>query len=76
MGCVLRIFCIYMALLYERKYLIAVGAAPFLALAIPEIRDRILDLTHGNEVVTYGDFKLLCVAKVYLGVRAKLDATQ
>jgi O-antigen ligase len=46
-------FALY-GLLYERKYLIAVIAAPFLALAIPEIRDRILDLTHGNEVVTYG----------------------
>lgn len=46
-------FALY-GLLYERKYLLFVIAAPFVALLIPEMQDRIIDLTQGNEVVTYG----------------------
>jgi len=46
-------FALY-GLLYERKYLVLVIASPFVALLIPEMQDRIIDLTQGNEVVTYG----------------------
>lgn len=46
-------FAIY-GLLYERKYLIFVIAAPLIALLFPEMRERIVDLAQGNEVITYG----------------------
>lgn len=48
------VFFVLYGLLYERKYLLLVIAAPFAALLIPEMRDRIIDLAQGNEVVTYG----------------------
>ena len=46
------IFFMY-ALLFERRYLIYLCIAPFLALMIPSVQDRILDLNEGNEVVQY-----------------------
>lgn len=46
-------FALY-GLLYERKYLFFVMISPLLALLIPEVRDRIIDLAQGNEVITYG----------------------
>ena len=45
-------FALY-AFLYERKYLFYIGLAPVVALMIPEVRDRLLDLGQGNEVVNY-----------------------
>lgn len=45
-------FAIY-ALLYERKYLFYIFMASLIALLIPEVRDRLLDLGQGNEVVNY-----------------------
>lgn len=47
------VFFTMYALLYERKYLLYVLLAPVVALMIPEMRDRILDLGQGNEVVNY-----------------------
>src|SRR5450830_100513 len=46
-------FALY-GLFYERKFLVLVIVTPFLALLIPDMQDRILDLTKGNEVVTWG----------------------
>jgi O-antigen ligase len=48
----LAFFLIY-ALIYERKYLLFITIAPIAAFLIPEIRDRILDLAQGNEVINY-----------------------
>ncbi len=45
-------FVIY-ALLYERKYLLYILLAPIVVFMIPEMRDRLLDLGQGNEVVNY-----------------------
>lgn len=45
-------FFVLYGLLYERKYLFFVLLSPVIALLIPEVRDRILDLTQGNEIVT------------------------
>jgi O-antigen ligase len=47
-------FFVLYGLLYERKYLVLVIVTPLFALFIPDIRDRIIDLTQGNHVVTYG----------------------
>lgn len=47
-------FFVLYGLLYERKYLVLVMVAPLFALFIPDIRDRIIDLTQGNQVVTSG----------------------
>jgi O-antigen ligase len=41
------------ALLYERRYLVYLAAAPLLALLVPGVRERVLDLGSGNEVVQY-----------------------
>ena len=40
-------------LLFERRYLVYMLVAPVLALMIPEVRDRVLDLGAGNEVKLY-----------------------
>jgi O-antigen ligase len=45
-------FTVY-AFMYERKYLLYILLAPIVALMIPEVRDRLLDLNKGNEVVNY-----------------------
>lgn len=45
-------FTLY-AILYERKYLFLIVLAPIVALLIPEIRERLLDLGQGNEVINY-----------------------
>jgi O-antigen ligase len=45
-------FTLY-AFLFERKYLLYLLLAPVVALMIPEVRDRLLDLGQGNEVVNY-----------------------
>jgi O-antigen ligase len=47
------IFFTLYAFLYERKYLIYLLLAPVVALMIPEVRDRLLDLGQGNEVINY-----------------------
>lgn len=41
------------ALLFERRYLIYLLALPVIALMVPEIRDRLVDLGSGNEAVGY-----------------------
>ncbi|MDI1360972.1 O-antigen ligase family protein [Methylotenera sp.] len=41
------------ALIYERKYLLYILLAPILAFMIPEVRDRLLDLGQGNQVINY-----------------------
>lgn len=41
------------ALLFERRYLAYMLVAALLALAIPDVRDRVLDLGAGNEVKLY-----------------------
>lgn len=46
-------FLIY-GLLYERKFLLFIIAAPFLALLVPEVQDRLLDLTKGNDYGSTG----------------------
>ncbi|HEY8117842.1 MAG TPA: O-antigen ligase family protein [Methylophilaceae bacterium] len=46
------IFTAY-GLLFERKYLLYLLFAPLLALLVPSIRDRLLDLGSGNEYVQY-----------------------
>ncbi|SHH11848.1 O-antigen ligase [Massilia sp. CF038] len=40
-------------LLFERRYLIYMLVVPLLALLIPDVRDRVLDLGAGNEVKLY-----------------------
>jgi O-antigen ligase len=40
-------------LLFERRYLLYLLAVPLLALAIPDVRDRLLELGTGNEVRQY-----------------------
>ncbi|NMG46096.1 hypothetical protein GPA22_20460 [Aromatoleum toluvorans] len=46
------IFALY-ALLFERRYLVYLLLAPALALMVPGVRERVLDLGSGNEVVQY-----------------------
>lgn len=46
------VFGIY-ALMFERRYLVYLAAAPALAMLVPSVRDRVLDLGSGNEVVQY-----------------------
>jgi O-antigen ligase len=50
-GCLLM-FVGY-ALLFERRYLIYLLLLPVVALLVPEVRDRLVDLTSGNEAVGY-----------------------
>lgn len=50
-GC-LAVFAIY-GLLFERRYLLYLAVAPLLALLIPSVRDRLLDLGSGNEYTQY-----------------------
>lgn len=45
-------FCVY-GLIFERRYLLYLLLLPLLALLIPGVRDRVLDLGAGNEVVQY-----------------------
>jgi O-antigen ligase len=40
-------------LLFERRYLLYMLVVPLLVLAIPDVRDRVLDLGAGNEVKLY-----------------------
>jgi hypothetical protein len=40
-------------LLFERRYLLYMALVPLVALAIPDVRDRLLDLGAGNEVKLY-----------------------
>jgi len=40
-------------LLFERRYLLYILVVPLLALLIPEVRERVLDLGAGNEVKLY-----------------------
>jgi O-antigen ligase len=47
------VFFLAYALIYERKYLLYISLVPLAAFLVPEIRERILDLAQGNEVVTY-----------------------
>ena len=46
-------FFTFYALFYERKYLLLIVFTPLLGFLIPEIRDRLLDLGQGNEVINY-----------------------
>ncbi|HWU97505.1 MAG TPA: O-antigen ligase family protein [Oxalicibacterium sp.] len=41
------------ALLFERRYLIYLMLLPVVALLVPEVRDRLVDLGSGNEAVGY-----------------------
>lgn len=50
-GC-FAVFAIY-GLLLERRYLLYLVAIPLLALLIPSVRDRLLDLGSGNEYMEY-----------------------
>lgn len=43
------LFFFFYAIFHERKFLIVVLATPFLALLIPEVQERIADLTTGND---------------------------
>lgn len=45
-------FTLY-ALIYERKYLMIIFIFLIAAFMVPEVRDRFLDLTQGNEVINY-----------------------
>jgi len=48
------LFFFLYALIHERKYLFLVISAPFLALLIPEVQERILDLTSDNDFGSSG----------------------
>lgn len=48
----LAVFAIY-GLMFERRYLLYLVAVPLLALLVPSVRDRLLDLGSGNEYVQY-----------------------
>lgn len=50
-GCIV-LFALY-GVFYERRYLLYLLLAPVLALALPNIRDRLMDLGSGNEYVRY-----------------------
>ena len=50
-GC-LAVFAIY-GLLFERRYLLYLAAVLLLALLIPSVRDRLLDLGSGNQYTQY-----------------------
>lgn len=50
-GC-LAVFAIY-GLFFQRRYLLYLVGVPLLALLIPSVRDRLLDLGSGNEYVQY-----------------------
>ena len=45
-------FLVY-GLIFERRFLLYLCLAPLLALLVPDIRDRVLDLGQGNAVVQY-----------------------
>lgn len=45
-------FAIY-ALIFERKYIVYICIAPVIALMIPGVQERLMDLGQGNEVVQY-----------------------
>ena len=46
------LFAVY-GLIFERRYLLYLILIPLLAMLIPSVRDRVLDLGAGNEVVQY-----------------------
>jgi len=46
------IFFVY-GLMFERRYLVYLILTPMLALLIPSIRERLIDLTMGNEYIQY-----------------------
>jgi len=46
------IFALY-ALMFERRYLVYLLLVPVLALLVPGVRERVLDLGSGNELVQY-----------------------
>ncbi|CAG0978681.1 hypothetical protein MTYP_01633 [Methylophilaceae bacterium] len=46
------VFAVY-GLMFERRYLLYLLLAPLLALMMPSVRDRLLDLGSGNEYVQY-----------------------
>ena len=50
-GC-FAFFSLY-AIIFERKYLIFIALASLAALLIPEVRDRLMDLGQGNQVINY-----------------------
>ncbi|BAL23278.1 O-antigen ligase [Azoarcus sp. KH32C] len=52
------IFALY-ALLFERRYLVYLLLVPVLALLVPAVRERVLDLGSGNEVVQYAKLNSL-----------------
>lgn len=45
-------FTLY-AVIYERKYLVFIALASLGGLLIPEVRDRLMDLGQGNQVINY-----------------------
>lgn len=47
------LFFLYGAM-YERRYLVYLVIGAMLAMLVPDVRDRVLDITHGNQVVQYG----------------------
>ncbi len=49
----LSLFAAY-GLFFERRYLLYLVLLPLLAMLIPSVRDRVLDLGAGNEIVQYG----------------------
>lgn len=58
------VFFTMYAVLYERKYLLYILLAPILAFMIPDVRDRFLDLTQGNEMVNYSKLNSLAWRKL------------
>lgn len=46
------IFALY-ALMFERRYLVYLMLVPLLALLVPGVRERVLELGSGNEIVQY-----------------------
>lgn len=49
----LAFFMLY-ALIFERRYLLWIVLSGLLALLVPDVRDRLLDLSQGNDLVSYG----------------------
>lgn len=48
------LFFFLYALVHERKYLFLIIAAPFFALLIPDVQDRLMDLTVDNDLASSG----------------------
>lgn len=60
-------FFIMYAIVYERKFLVLIVLSLMAAMLVPEIRDRVLDLNQGNEVINYSKLNSYAWRKLIWG---------